>query len=51
MNINESVDQLCPCDPDCNPEDYEGRTVILADEGCHNWFMSDPRRNVAQEEN
>ena len=45
MNINESVDQLCPCDLDCNPKDYEGRIMLFADEGYHNWYFSDLKRN------
>ncbi len=37
--------QLCPCSPTCNPDDYKNRVMIFADEGWHNWYMNDPRRN------
>ncbi len=32
--------QICECHPDCNPNDYEGRTMVLTDEGWHNWFFN-----------
>ena len=32
--------QICPCDPNCNPKNYEGKTMIYADEGWHNWYFS-----------
>ena len=38
-------EQICPCDPTCDPKNYEGRPVILGDEGRHNWYLSDPKRN------
>lgn len=32
--------QICPCDSLCNPKDYEGRIMLLEDEGWHNWYFN-----------
>ena len=38
--------QICECDSKCNPKDYEGRTMLQADEGWHNWYFNDPKRRT-----
>ncbi len=30
------TDQLCPCDPSCDPSKYEGRVMLYPDEAWHN---------------
>lgn len=39
------TNQICPCDPDCNPTNYENRTMLFPDEAVHNWYFSDLRIN------
>ncbi len=34
------TEQLCPCDPTCNPAEYEGRTMLYPDEAWHNWYFN-----------
>ncbi len=32
--------QLCPCSPDCDPKNYEGRLMLFPDEAYHNWYFN-----------
>ncbi|KKL47006.1 hypothetical protein LCGC14_2339900 [marine sediment metagenome] len=45
MNTTVGKQQICPCDPSCNPADYEGKLMVGTKEGWHNWYFNNPQRN------
>ncbi len=36
----DNIKQICPCSPDCDPKEYEGRTMLFPDEAYHNWYFN-----------
>ena len=36
----DNIKQICPCSPDCDPKEYEGRDMLFPDEAWHNWYFN-----------